>query len=399
MLVVESGPFGRRLRLLETIRQLGAEHLSAAGSTDLIAARHACWCRDEVTRIRQLLEGPAEIEGAARLEELWPNLRAAVEWACATGDRRLAHALVAPIATEVYLRSRTEIGDWAERILAITPPDDEALILFGVIWASRRYMRNMDIEGYERLVERYGEPDHPMVRYARGFLHDDYDVMLESAPPALAELRQRGAHYVADLTEIAALGRTLLMTGRLEEHDALMTAAVERHRANGPPTSLQWALTYLGFSASVQGRHREAWELFDEANDVDVPEGTHTMKNPLEARAALRRGDRARAARVLAAFVDELLDTDNMFVAKNACIEFVHLMVTTDQLSEAACIVGFLESSGTLDLPAFRSLVADDAKRVAADAAADQLDAGRDLDDRRALTYIREVLRRPALRR
>ena len=74
MLVAESGPFGRRLRSLETIRQFGAEHLSAAGSTDLIAARHACWCCEEVTRIRELLEGPAEIEGATRLDELWPNL-------------------------------------------------------------------------------------------------------------------------------------------------------------------------------------------------------------------------------------------------------------------------------------------------------------------------------------
>ena len=43
----------------------------------------------------QLLAGPAEIEGVARLDELWPNLRAAVDWACATDDRRLARALVA----------------------------------------------------------------------------------------------------------------------------------------------------------------------------------------------------------------------------------------------------------------------------------------------------------------
>ena len=84
-----------------------------------------------------------------------------------------------------------------------------------------------------------------------------------------------------------------------------------------------------------------------------------------------------------------------MFVAKNACIEFVHLMVTVDHLAEAAPILGFLESSGAIDLPAFRSLVADDAKRVGADAAVgEQRKAGRDLDDRRALTYIRGVLER-----
>ena len=90
MLIVESGPFGRRFRLLETMRQFGAEHLSETGTTDVIAARHAQWCLDEVTHIRELLAGPAEIEGVARLDELWPNLRAAVDWACATDDRQLA---------------------------------------------------------------------------------------------------------------------------------------------------------------------------------------------------------------------------------------------------------------------------------------------------------------------
>ena len=153
MVIVESGPFGRRFRLLETMRQFGAERLADSGHTDVIAARHAQWCRDEVTHIGELLAGSAEIQGVARLDELWPNLRAAVDWACAADDRRLARALVGPIATEIYMRSRSEIGDWAERILAITPPDDDELIVFGLTWAARRYMRNRDIAGYERLVE------------------------------------------------------------------------------------------------------------------------------------------------------------------------------------------------------------------------------------------------------
>ena len=168
MLIVESGPFGRRFRLLETMRQFGAEHLSEIGATDVIAARHAKWCLDEVTGIHPVPRGRRD-RAVARLDELWPNLRAAVDWACATDDRRLARALVGPVAAEVYLRSRSEIGDWAERILAITPPDDEELIVFGLTWAARRYMRNLDREGYERLVSRYGEPDRPMIRYARAF--------------------------------------------------------------------------------------------------------------------------------------------------------------------------------------------------------------------------------------
>ena len=217
MLIVESGPFGRRFRLLETMRQFGAEHLSETGTTDVIAARHAQWCLDEVTHIRELLAGPAEIEGVARLDELWPNLRAAVDWACATDDRRLARRTRRSGRGRGLLRSRSEIGDWAERILAITPPDDEELIVFGLTWAARRYMRNLDIEGYERLVGRYGEPDHPMIRYARGFLDDDYAVMAESAAqatgraaPARRALRrgpQRARRDGADAADVAGSWR------------------------------------------------------------------------------------------------------------------------------------------------------------------------------------------------
>ena len=306
-------------------------------------------------------------------------------------------ALVGPVAAEVYLRSRSEIGEWAERILAITPPDDEEMIVFGLTWAARRYMRNLDVEGYERLVGRYGEPDHPMIRYARGFLYNDYEVMAESAAQALTELRRRGEHYVADLVELVAMGLTLLMSGQLEEHDALVTALAERYRAHGPPTCLQWALTYLGISASVQGRHHEALQFYEDAAGVDVPDRTHTLKNPLEARAALRRGDRLRAFEMFRSYIDELLDNDNIYIGTFACIEFVRMMVKVGRPPEAARILGFLESTGAVDVSALRSLVADDAGGIAADSRRDtdrQRTAGRDLDDRRALIFMRDVLDR-----
>ena len=234
-----------------------------------------------------------------------------------------------------------------------------------------------------------------MIRYARGFLSGDYGLMAESAPQAMTDLRQRGEHYVADCFEVAALAVTLLMTGRLEEHDALVTGLVERHRAHGPPTLVQWALTLLGSSASVQGRVHEAWNLYEEAGRVDVPHGTYTMKNPLEARAAMRRDDRAQAFRILRSYIGELLDLDNMYGAKLACIEFIAMMVRVDRLPDAARILGFLESSGALDAPALRTLVSSDAERIATDPTPvthDERTRGRDLDERRALGFIRDVL-------
>jgi predicted ATPase len=111
MLVAEPGPLSGRFRQLETMRQFAAGQLAESGDADLVAGRHARWCLGQGTRIQRLLAGPDEIEGVARLDELWPNYRAAFEWARAAGDRQLAYALVRPVVVEVVRRGRTEIGD------------------------------------------------------------------------------------------------------------------------------------------------------------------------------------------------------------------------------------------------------------------------------------------------
>jgi hypothetical protein len=395
MLVVESGPFSRRFRMLETMRQFGAEHLSASGETDLLAERHARWCADRVAHIGRQLAGHDEIEGATRLDELWPNLRAAIDWACTTGDRRLAHALLRPIVTEVYVRSRSEIGDWAERLLAVTPADDEDLILFGVTWAARRYMRTMDRDGYQRLVGRYGEPDHPMIRFGRAFLYSDLAGMVRWAPVALDGLRERGEDDIADRFAVSGLATALLLSGHLEEHDAVFTELLEQFRAHGPPTCLNWTLTYLGTSAAAQGKHDLAWRYYDAAAQVAVPAGTLTQRNPVEARAALRRGDPVRAFVTLRAYIGELLERDNMYMAKIGCAEFVSMMATVECWPAAAHMLDYLESSGAFgDSPALRRIVADAATAIGAEVERSHgpEPSGRDLDDREALAYMCRVL-------
>jgi predicted ATPase/class 3 adenylate cyclase len=391
MVMVESGPFGRRFRLAETMRQYGAEHLSASGQTDLVAGRHARWCLERVDHVGRLLPGNGEFEAVARLGELWPNLRAAVDWACATCDPALARALIRPIVTEIYVRSRSEIGDWAENILALAGPGDDDLVVFGLTWAARRYMRHLDHDGYERLVARYGEPDHPMIRYARGFVYQDHRIMAEAAAPALEALRRAGEDYVADLFEIAGLSFMLVLTGQLEESDAVLAPRVERYRVAGPPTCLNWALTHLATSASLQGRQEEAWRLFDEAARVAVPERTHSLRNPLDARAALRRGDRAGAFRRLGAYVDELLAHENLYLARLGCIEFVNLMAAAGNLAEAAHVIDHLDATGALDgsLP-YKAMIADALAEVGAGARGHS--ARPVLDDREALVYMRDVL-------
>jgi predicted ATPase/DNA-binding SARP family transcriptional activator len=394
MVIVESGPFGRRFRLLETIRQFAAEHLSAHGHTDPIAQRHAQWCLDQVTHIHQLLTGPAEIEGVARLRELWPNLRAAVDWACASRDRTFAHALVRPIAAEVALRGRHEIGDWAEPILAITPPDDEGLIAFWLTWAAQRYAQSGDQEAYEVLARHHGEPDHPLIRYTRAYLQGQGEALQECLPEVVAELRRQADDYLAGLMELNTAG-TLLGIGRYKEVDAFVSALADQYRAQGPPTLLNWALATLGYSAMFQGDPAQADRYFAESASVDVPDRTLSANKTIEARAAFRRGQRTQAFRILRSYINDLLETDNVVAASVVGIEFINLMVAIDRLPDAARMLAYLKAANDFGALASRTLVADAANKIAAGTAlaSDPEQAPeQQLDDRQALVYMRDVL-------
>jgi predicted ATPase/class 3 adenylate cyclase len=395
MLIVESGPFGRRFRLLETMREFAAEQLSQDGYTDLTAGRHARWCLDQVTHIHQLLVGPAEVEGVARLAQLWPNLRAGFDWACTTRDRELAGALVRPIAAEVNLRRQNEISDWAERILAITPLADEDQIVYWLACATHRYKQRGDHDGYERLVHRYGEPDHALVRYMRAYLYDDGEALGECSPEAAAWLRRQGEHYAAAHTEIGGVASGLMSTGQFVELDAFVSALADRYRAQGPPTLHYVAVTMLGYSAFFQGKPDQADQLFDESARIAVPDRTISVNEPVDARSAFRRGNPSRAFRILRSHVDELLQTDYTDIATLAAVEFINMMAAIDRLPDAARVLGYLAITGDFGALAVRTLVADAASKIAASAGRTpdpEQPPGQQLDARQALEYMRDVL-------
>ena len=100
MVIVEPGPLGRRFQLLETRRLFAAEHLRARGDADEFASRHAQWCGRRVEAVQQMLAtaGGNDREGETRLEELWPNIAAAFDWA--RGSRNGAAAAYVALLTD-----------------------------------------------------------------------------------------------------------------------------------------------------------------------------------------------------------------------------------------------------------------------------------------------------------
>lgn len=389
MLTVTSGPFGRRFRLLEPIRSFGESRLDAEVRAEL-ARRHGVWCLDEMTKIRDMLAGWDEIEGVARLAELWPNLRAAFGRACQSGDLQLARELVRPMLSEIVLRSNYEIGDWLEQLLALTPAADREGIVFGLYWAAHRYSVSQDRAGYRRLLDRFGEPEHPLMHHACAMVDADYQAMAEWAPQAAAELRRTGDDHLAERAEINTVTAWLNL-GRYQECDSRLHHLLSRYRDQGPPTFVNWTLLLLGYSASFQGRQDLADAYFEDAIAVEVPPGTHTPNKALEARTAFRRGNRIRAFRILRSHIEELLATDNMQAGSIDCIEFINMMTAIGRPTEAGRILHHLERSGLLDAPAWRTLVESSAHLI------DRADAkpaptSEQMDDRRALEYMRDVL-------
>jgi predicted ATPase/DNA-binding SARP family transcriptional activator len=393
VVAVHEGPFGRRFRLLEPLRQFASSLLRDRSGA---LAAHASWCVRQVAAVGSLLSGPGEVEGVGRLAELWPNLRAAVTWAFESGDLGLADALVRPVVLELPLRGRREIGDWAERLIGggggIGGGDaggggdgggggggggsggscggcgiEARPGGFWLIWVAERNTQSSSPTPLPDV------PDHPLARYARAYASGDGTTLLNCLPDAVSSLED--PHLRAFL-ELMPSG-TLLGAGRFEHVDTVVTKLAERYRVHGPPTLLHWALQTLGYSAMFQGRDPDPF--FDEAADVDLPPGTLSANKTTEARRAFRRGDAGRAFELLAAHVDELLETGNVVAASVVAVEFI--AVTKDSLpAEAAVVLGYLKHANDFGALAAQRLLGDLST------------AEPGMDDRAALLYMRRVL-------
>ena len=358
LLTVETGRLTeRRYRMLETIRQYAAETLTQSGEAEKAQRRHADWCMREVRQVHQLLTGPQEVAGVDRLDTLSPELRTAVERALVSGQLRQVVDLIEPVAGEVLLRSRQEIGDWAERVLDASDGDPE-LTVFGLVWAAHRHALAQTPDAYDRLVQDHPEPDDPLVRHGSAFAHEDWETLLHLVPEAIAERRRRGQPFLAELMETDILAAYLNL-GRFPELEQLAPLLSERYRTHGPPTLLNWTLMLHGYGAAFQGDHDRADHLFEQAAQIEVPARTHTPTTAVSARVAFRRGDTQKAYALLLHHVEDLLDTGNMQGVGVAAIELVRMMHHADKKDQVTQLLAYLENSPLLESPFFRGLLAE----------------------------------------
>jgi hypothetical protein len=224
-------------------------------------------------------------------------------------------------------------------------------------------------------------------------VYQDFEALLRWCPLAAAEQRRLGDDRLAALAEFG-VGRALLAVGRLTEGDELVSELAIRYRAHGPPTLLSWALTMLSYAAAAMGDRARANQLFDEAADVAVPDRTHVSTPPIEAAAAFRRGDRVTAFELLRSHALALLEVDDLHETSSIAVAFVDMMGRLELVTEAARILGFLETTGVLETALFRTDVAGVVALVAVEDLDHERSLGREFDHRHALMFISDVLDR-----
>jgi predicted ATPase/DNA-binding SARP family transcriptional activator len=142
-----------RYRLLETLREYGRDHLSAA-ERNRVRARHAAWYLEVAKRCGRSLAGSDEAAAVRMLDRDFDNLRAAHRWSVEHADIDTALRLVAGLREYSFRCMHAEIASWAD--VAIALPDACAHERYPVtvgVAAYGRFVRG-DLEGAIELGER-----------------------------------------------------------------------------------------------------------------------------------------------------------------------------------------------------------------------------------------------------
>ncbi|WP_239655179.1 ATP-binding protein [Mycobacterium riyadhense] len=123
MVIVRSVTDRTRYGVLETLRAYGRDRLKEQGIDKQLAKRHAVYFTELAERAGAGLHTAEERDWVQRLLPDYDNLRTAFENAMADNDADLALRLVAASTELVGVRVGYELGDWAERAVAVADPD------------------------------------------------------------------------------------------------------------------------------------------------------------------------------------------------------------------------------------------------------------------------------------
>jgi predicted ATPase/DNA-binding SARP family transcriptional activator len=302
---------GMRLRMLETIREYGAEKLAERGEAGALRRRHAAHYTGLMRTAAPKLLTRDQLSWLVPLRADRDNILAALHYWCETGDADNALSLaVALCIMALLLGNDTDMAEWAGEALAVRGEADAGLrtiaeALHIVTSAMDPVTGDTGGVAYPGLIERLDAIDIEKYPVA-GLLRPVYAVFAKDDERVRGYLDQARA-----ATDVWLSATAWLMTAGLEENhgnfDEMRVAAVEamdRFRTLGERWGLSTALRSTGNIRVLDGDLDGANAAFTEASQLLAELGHVEDLSQVQLRLAeiaARRGDLAKARQLSAA--------------------------------------------------------------------------------------------------
>jgi predicted ATPase/DNA-binding SARP family transcriptional activator len=265
-----------RYRLLETVREYGAEHLAESGDADAARRAHAEWCLRLAEEAEPELTGERQTTWFDVLERERDNVRAALSHLDGAGEPELRLRLTVALTRFWYVRGYLGEGRrWLELAHAETGEAEPALrrraLTAGASFALLQGDYAVATELAEESLDVAWATDEP--RFVANALSNLGAVVLAAGDTERAEglleeavtlAREVGDERIAALA-INNLGDLALTIGDLARAKPLFEESLALLRARGDTSNVARGLFNLGAVALGLGRLEEARDRLNES--------------------------------------------------------------------------------------------------------------------------------------
>ncbi|MET7364882.1 AAA family ATPase [Streptomyces sp. NPDC005566] len=276
----EDSPVGSRYRLLDTVREYGAEWLGATGDTERLRRRHRDWFLGLATWCELDWFSPRQAAAAARIDSELPNLRRAMECSMESPDEvHLAQYLAGTLWFYWAGCGRLSEGrHWLDHVLEEESPYDpsrlKALWVLGYVAVLQGDAIGAVSALQECREEGERSGDASAVAYAvhrsgcLAIVTDDLVRAEELLREALARYREIGELNSNVLMAQIELAMAVAFGGDLDGAAEICDEVREICEDHGERWALAYALYVLAYAALQRGRTTRARQMLGEALSI-----------------------------------------------------------------------------------------------------------------------------------
>jgi predicted ATPase/DNA-binding SARP family transcriptional activator len=305
---------GRRLRMLETIREYGAERLARRGEVGALRRRHAAHYTALMAEGAPRLLTRDQLSWLAALRADRDNILAALRYWCDAGDAANAISLAVSLAMmSLLLGNDSDVVEWIAEALAVPGEADPGLrtiaeavhVVTSVIAPTAEAGPGGTAAAYPGLLERLDALDIEKYLVA-GLMRPIYAMFVNDEQRVRAYIDEARASRDEWLNAAICMMSAGMAenNGNLAEMRVAAAEAVDRFRPLGERWGLSSALRTAGNVMLLDGDIDGAVAAYNEAADLLAQIGHREDMSQVQlklAEIAARQGDLARARELSAA--------------------------------------------------------------------------------------------------